>query len=74
VEKQVDADYPKTFVWTCEDDSLVPPSNAVHMAQALEEKQIPHLFKLYPQGEHGFALAQNTSAKGWVDEMLEFMK
>lgn len=74
IEKQLDADYPKTFVWTCEDDSLVPPSNAVRMAKALEEKQIPHLFKLYPQGEHGCHLGTGTSAEGWVDEMLSFMK
>ena len=74
VEQQVDADYPKTFLWTCEDDSLVPPSNAVRMAKALEANGIAHLLRLYPQGEHGCALAEGTSAEGWVDEMLEFMK
>ena len=74
VEQQVRRDYPKTFVWACEDDSSVPSSNAVRMAQALSANGIPHQLRLYPQGEHGCALAQGTSAEGWVDEMLEYMK
>ena len=73
IEKQVDPDYPTTFVWTCADDSLVPPSNAVRMGKALEEKGIPSMLKVYPQGEHGCSLGEGTSAAGWVDEMLSFM-
>jgi len=73
VEKQIDPDYPKTFVWTCADDSLVPPSNAERMDRALSEKQIPHLFRLYPQGEHGCSTGDGTSAAGWLDEMAAYM-
>lgn len=73
IEKQVDAGYPKTFLWTCADDSLVPPSNASRMAEALEARGIPHMFRLYPQGEHGCSLGVGTSAEGWVDEMMKFM-
>lgn len=74
VEKQVDPDYPKTFVWTCADDSLVPPSNARRMGQALEEKKIPHMLKVYPEGEHGCSVGEGTSAEGWIDAMADFMK
>ena len=74
IEKQVDPDYPKTFVWTCMDDSLVPPSNAIRMGEALEAQRIPHMLKTYPQGEHGCSVGTGTSAEGWMDEMLEFMK
>jgi acetyl esterase/lipase len=72
IEKQVDPDYPKTFVWTCADDSLVPPSNASRMDAALTEQKVPHKFCLYPQGEHGCSLGTGTSAEGWMDEMLQF--
>ena len=72
IEKQVDPDYPKTFIWTCTDDSLVPPSNASRMAEALEAQKIPHRFCLYPQGEHGCTIGTGTSAEGWVDQMLDF--
>lgn len=73
VETQVDADYPRTFIWHCEDDTLVPCSNSVRMAKALEEKHIPYLLKLYPQGEHGCSLGTGTSAEGWPEAMLEFI-
>ena len=73
IEKQVDPDYPKTFVWTCADDSLVPPSNAARMAEALKAQNIPYMLKVYPTGEHGCNVGDGTSAEGWMDEMLAFM-
>lgn len=74
VEKHIDPDYPKTFVWTCADDGLVPPSNAARMDQALTDSAVPHMFRIYPQGDHGCALAIGTSAEGWISEMLDYMK
>ena len=74
IEKQVKPDYPKTFIWTCADDSLVPPSNATRMAEALKEKGVPCMLKVYPTGEHGCNVGDGTSAEGWMNEMLAFMK
>ena len=74
IETRVTSDFPKTFIWTCADDLLVPPSNAERMARALEAKQVPHRFIMYPQGGHGCDLGAGTSAEGWVDEMLRFMR
>ncbi len=73
VEKQIDPDYPMTFLWTCADDSLVPPVNTEYMRAALEEAGVDHLCLVYPQGEHGCSLGTGTSAEGWMDEMLAFM-
>lgn len=74
VELHVDSTYPKTFVWTCDDDGFVPPSNAKRMAEALDKAGVEHKFMLYPTGDHGCALGQGMSAEGWIDEMAEFMK
>lgn len=74
IEKQVHSDYPKTFVWTCADDGLVSASNAMRMDKALTKQNVPHKFHLYPTGDHGCSLGIGTSANGWVDEMLTFMK
>jgi len=74
VESHVDPDYPKTFVWTCADDSLVPPSNAVRMGEALKAQGIPSMLKVYPTGEHGCHVGDGTSAEGWMKEMLAFME
>ncbi|MDD3403494.1 MAG: alpha/beta hydrolase [Hespellia sp.] len=73
VDQHITPKYPKTFLWACEDDLLVPPSNSVRMADALKEKGVEYEFHLYPQGGHGCGLAIGTSAEGWMDEMLKFM-
>ena len=74
VEYQVTERYPKTFLWACEDDDVVPISNAKRMYEALKSKGVPCKLVLYPSGGHGCCLAEGTSAEGWVDEMHQFMK
>jgi acetyl esterase/lipase len=74
VETLITDTYPKTFLWTCADDFLVPPSNAKRMALALENSHVSHRFIMYPQGGHGCSLGIGTSAEGWVDEMLRYMQ
>lgn len=74
VEMHVGQEYPKTFVWACADDELVPVSNAVRMGKALENAGVSHELKIYPTGGHGCGLAQGTSAENWMNEMLMFMK
>lgn len=73
IELQVDGSYPKTFVWACQDDELVPVSNAVRMAEALKAAGVPSELKTYPTGGHGCATAEGTSAESWMIEMLKFM-
>ena len=72
VEQYISKDFPKTFVWACEDDMLVPVSNTKRMGEALERQKIPYAVKIYPTGGHGCGLAAGTSAAGWFDEMLRF--
>ncbi len=74
IDLHVTSDYPKTFVWACDDDSLVPPSNAKRMYDALKDAGVNAMHKAYPTGEHGCATAVGTSAEGWIDEMVAFMK
>lgn len=74
VEQHILENYPKTFMWACEDDMLVPVSNTKRMGEALEKRNIPCKMKTYPTGGHGCGLAEGTSAEGWFDEMLKFMK
>ena len=74
IETRVTADYPKTFLWTCADDSLVPPRNTECMDEALEKNGVPHKCVIYPQGEHGCSLGIGTSAEGWMDTMEEFFR
>lgn len=74
VDEHVGKKYPKTYIWACEDDGLVPASNATRMARALEEKGVPCYCHIYPEGGHGCGMAKAKSAAGWPDEMLCFME
>lgn len=74
VERHIDEDYPKTFLWFCEDDALILPKHGRLMYQALKEKNVECMKCEYPTGGHGCGLAKDTSAEGWIDTMLEFMK
>lgn len=73
IELQVDGTYPKTFVWACQDDEMVPVGNAVRMGEALKRAGVPSELKVYPTGGHGCGAAEGTSARSWMSEMLEFM-
>ena len=73
-QNTVKADYPPAYVWTVEDDDLVPPAHSLTFAAALEENHLPHVMKMYPQGGHGCGNGKGTSADGWIDEMVRFMQ
>jgi acetyl esterase/lipase len=74
VENRIEADYPPTFVWACEDDEIVPCSNAVRMGKALKSKNIPYECHIYPSGGHGCGLAKYKEAKNWSLEFLRWQR
>lgn len=74
IELQVDNSYPKTFVWACKDDDLVPVSNAIRMGEALQKAGVLAKLEIFPTGGHGCGLAAGTSAESWMEDMLRFME
>lgn len=74
IETRAAENYPVTFLWTCEDDDCVPPSNAVRMAEALKKAGVPHKLCTYPSGGHGCNLAFGNSACRWTEEMIRFIE
>ena len=72
IEKQVDAAYPKTFLWQCDRDDVVPVENSRMLAASLEHWDIPHQYELFPGTAHGWGLATDTAADGWVDRAVTF--
>lgn len=67
-------DYPKTYLWACEDDAVVSCSHTKMMNDVLDNKKAPHMMHLFPNGGHGIGLGEGTDAQGWLDEALEFLK
>ncbi len=73
VENMITKDYPKTFLWMCEDDEQLGLDNVTEMAKALDEQGVEYQLKLYPDGGHGCCNKKGVSAERWIEEMLQFM-
>lgn len=61
LEKQVNEDTPRTFLWHTFEDAAVPVENSLLFAQALCRKKIPVEFHLYPKGGHGLGLGNELT-------------
>ncbi|MCR5755339.1 MAG: S9 family peptidase, partial [Acetatifactor sp.] len=70
----VDENYPATFIWCGDADSVVPPKNTKLMVAALEEKQIPHESYIFPGVDHGVGPGTNTAAEGWINRAVAFWR
>jgi len=60
-ETQVTKDTPPTFVWASEDDEVVPVENTKRYVTALTAAGISHEANIFPNGQHGLALAEQCS-------------
>ena len=72
VNEIVDKNYPRTFIIHSKDDKVVSFDNAQWMVNSLEKYNIPHFFKVYETGVHGFSIAYNEPQKGWTDLLLAY--
>lgn len=61
LEKQVNEDTPRTFLWHTFEDATVPAENSLLFALALRRKNIPVEFHLYPKGCHGLGLGNELT-------------
>lgn len=63
LEKQVNENAPKAFIWHTSEDELVPVENSLLLAAALQEKGISVEMHIYPIGHHGMSLCDETVDK-----------
>ncbi|MDO5559470.1 MAG: alpha/beta hydrolase [Oscillospiraceae bacterium] len=84
LEKHVDADTPRTFIWHCADDDVVPVENTILFISALSRSNISFQCTVYPFGGHGLALCDETTScipsqynkkcSGWFNDAVEWLK
>lgn len=66
--QNVTAATPPAFLWHTAEDEAVPVENTMQLAQALLTHNIPCELHIFPYGQHGIALGQNTPlANAWPD-------
>ena len=74
IEEQVTPNYPPTYLWCGDADSLVPPENTRRMAAALETAGVPFRCEVFPEVEHGVGPGTGTAAEGWIDQAVDFWR
>ncbi len=56
LDKHVDSDTPKTFIWHTAQDASVPVENSLKLASALSAAKVPFELHIFPEGEHGMSV------------------
>lgn len=84
MEKNVSEDTPPTFIWHNADDDIVPVENTLEYCTALSRNKVPFECHIYPEGNHGVALADWTSSRfdyqvnevcaQWAAEAIRFIQ
>lgn len=72
IEKQVDKDYPDTYMWHCRKDGAVNVANSENLLDNLRIHQIRSRLDIYECDVHGWGLAPGTLVEGWFDKAIDF--
>jgi acetyl esterase/lipase len=74
-ELHVTGDHPPVFVWTTEDDALVPYTHSTLFAEACRRANVPVELTVYPHGRHGLGLALDEPAPvgEWTAALLAWL-
>lgn len=64
--------YPPTFIWNSDGDTVVPPVNSRLMAEALKSAGVKYEYHNYPNVRHGAGLARGSSAAEWFSRAVTF--
>ncbi|MCR5595355.1 MAG: alpha/beta hydrolase [Lachnospiraceae bacterium] len=57
LEKNVDPSMPPAFIWTTNEDGLVPAENSIMLALAMRKAGVSAELHMYAKGDHGLGLA-----------------
>ena len=60
LETQVGEQVPPAFLWHTFEDKTVPFQNSLLFVEAMGKVKIPVEYHLYPEGNHGLSLADET--------------
>jgi dipeptidyl aminopeptidase/acylaminoacyl peptidase len=74
-ELHVGPDAPETFLVLADDDTAVPPANAVRLYQALHEAGVKSELHIFRDGGHGFGIrvAGDLPVATWPSLLSDWM-
>ncbi len=75
VQNLIDESYPPMFLFSMENDPIVPPkTNCLVAEKVMNEKGVPNEVHIYEGNRHGFVFAEGEEASAWVNSSLDFLK
>ena len=74
-ELHVRAGHPPVFIWTTQDDDIVPFTHSKLFAEACQRVNVPVVFTLYPHGPHGLGLDLGDTGEigTWTTNLLAWL-
>ena len=77
-ELQVTKETPPCFVWSTEEDKVVPVENSMMFAAALRRNKVPFDLHIYQKGGHGMGLGSRDGSAAnrhpWTGDCLYWLK
>ena len=52
--------------------NVVPFENSIRLVETLKNNNVNFRFEKFPSDVHGWGIATDTLADGWVDRMVEY--
>ncbi len=71
LEKQVNEDTPRTFIWHAFDDKVVPVENSILFVMALKKYGISTEFHMYERGGHGLGTAGKLTYNKYENDGIQ---
>ncbi|GDY13745.1 hypothetical protein LBMAG53_26230 [Planctomycetota bacterium] len=78
IEERIGPDTPPTFLWSTDDDQVVPVLNTYAVAQRLARAGVPHEVHVFERGGHGMGLGdvpgrENPHAAAWAPALERWL-
>ena len=73
------AGMPPTFLWTTQDDHIVPAAETLLLGQKMNEAQVPLEMYIFQTGDHGLATADEATGRvathvaGWLPQSVDWL-
>lgn len=74
IEHQVTKDFPPTYIFNSDTDTVVPPVNSHMFVEAAKKAGILYQYHRYKSGKHGCGPDRGGPCDGWIDEAIDFWK
>ena len=71
IEKRIDKDFPKTFLWQSKNDNVISIQNSVTLAESLKKNGCVYEYMQVEGKAHGLGSGKGSPAEGWIEKAIK---